>query len=113
MWVYLAWLAWGGTVVWVIRQTLQGALDGLVSYYWTIGLAGLAGLLTIPLFQRPTVVNMLIVVPVWLFGGGYTVMSLVLPLGWFLVPFFGYAGALIGGGVAMGVWERVGRRGRA
>lgn len=104
-WVYLAWLAWLGTTLWVFRQTLQGALDGGASYYMMLGLAGVAGLLSVPLLNRVSVVNLLILVPVWLFGAWYSLSSMTLPYYWLFAPLICYAGALIGGGLVIGVWE--------
>ncbi|MFN7017750.1 MAG: hypothetical protein ACK4RG_00560 [Fimbriimonadales bacterium] len=109
-WVYIAWLLWLAAVVGVAIQTIQGALDGLLSYLLTQGLAFAAGLLSVPLLNRVSAPNLLILVPVWLFGGWYSLMSLKLPTSWFLAPLICYASALIGGGVVVGLWERARRR---
>jgi hypothetical protein len=91
--------------MWVFRQTLQGTLDGGASYYMTLGLAGAAGLLSVPLLNRVSVVNLLILVPVWLFGAWYSLSSMMLPSYWLFAPLICYAGVLIGGGLITGVWE--------
>jgi len=109
-WVYIAWLVWLGTILWVFRQTLQGTLDGGTSYYLTLGLAGTAGLLSVPLLNRVSVVNLLILVPVWLFGAWYSLSSMMLPSFWLFAPLICYAGALIGGGLIIGVREWVQKR---
>jgi hypothetical protein len=101
---------WLGTILWVFRQTLQGTLDGGTSYYLTLGLAGTAGLLSVPLLNRVSVVNLLILVPVWLFGAWYSLSSMMLPSFWLFAPLICYAGALIGGGLIIGVREWVQKR---
>jgi len=97
-------------VVGVAIQTIQGALDGLLSYLLTQGLAFTAGLLSVPLLNRVSVANMLILVPMWLFGGWYSLMSLKLPTFWVFAPLICYTSALIGGGVIVGLWEWARRR---
>ncbi|GIV05285.1 MAG: hypothetical protein KatS3mg016_0860 [Fimbriimonadales bacterium] len=109
-WVYLAWLAWLGATLWVIHQTLQDALNGRTSYYITLGLAAAAGLLSIPLLNRASVVNILILVPVWLFGAWYSMLSMKLPAYWLLAPFFCYAGVLVAGGLIVWGWEQIQKR---
>jgi len=109
-WVYIAWLLWLAMVVGVAIQTIQGALDGLLSYLLTQGLAFTAGLLSVPLLNRVSVANMLILVPMWLFGGWYSLMSLKLPTFWVFAPLICYTSALIGGGVIVGLWEWARRR---
>lgn len=113
-WVYWAWLIWLGGVVWVIRQTLTGVLDGASSYWLMLGLAVVAGCLAAPLLSRPRIVHVLILAPVWLFGAWYAFLSLRLPflLG-LLAPLFAYTvGMLLGAGVEM-IQERIARRRRA
>lgn len=108
--VYFAWLAWLGATLWVAYQTLQDALDGRASYFTTLGLAAVAGLLSIPLLNRVSVVNLLILVPVWLFGAGYSLFGTTLPAYRSLGAFYCYAGALIVGGLVMWGWERMQKR---
>jgi len=108
--VYFAWLVWLGATLWVIHQTLQGALDGRASYFTTLGLAAVAGLLSIPLLNRLSAVNLLILVPVWLFGAGYSLFGTTLPAYRSLGAFCCYAGASIVGGLVMWGWERMQKR---
>lgn len=98
-WVYIAWLLWLTAVLWVATQTTQGALDGMFSYVLTQGLAVAAGLLSAPLLNRVSVANLLILVPVWLFGAWYSLSSLKMPQMWLLIPLFAYGVGLILGGV--------------
>lgn len=98
-WVYIAWLLWLAAVLWIAIQTTRGALDGMLSYALTLGLAVTAGLLSVPLLNRVSVANLLILVPVWLFGAWYSLFSLMMPQMWLLMPLFAYSLGLILGAV--------------
>lgn len=98
-WVYIAWLLWLTAVLWIAIQTTQGALDGTLSYALTLGLAVAVGLLSVPLLNRVSVANLLILVPVWLFGAWYSLFSLMMPQMLLLMPLFAYTLGLILGAV--------------
>lgn len=109
-WVYWAWLAWLGGSIWVLWQALQGVLSGWFSYALTLGLATSAGLLSVPLLNRVSVVNLLILVPVWMFGAWYSLLSLTLPSLLFFMPLLAYSSGLIVGALTPEVWKWITRK---
>ena len=86
--MYGAWLVWFLSVALVTHFTLTRALSGEFAYWCTALLAVSAGVLSAPtLISPPRVLHLLILVPVWLFGAWFSLLSL-----WF--PRFGFFEAL-------------------
>ncbi|MFN7018988.1 MAG: hypothetical protein ACK4RG_06910 [Fimbriimonadales bacterium] len=109
-WVYIAWLLWLAAVMWVVFQTTQAEMDGLRSYVLTQSLACTAGLLSAPLLERVRVANLMILVPVWLFGAWYSVLNLKMPEVWLLLPLCAYVLGMIVGAVILLLITRLARR---
>ena len=118
-WWYVAWLAWFLCVALVMHFTQVRALSGEAALWCAVLLATIAGVLSVPLlFCPPRVLNLLILVPVWLFGAWFSLMSLWFPsfpsfgsiIGAFLWigAFLLYSCGLIVAGI---VWELAQRRG--
>jgi hypothetical protein len=115
-WWYVAWLAWFLCVALVMHFTQARGLSGEVAFWWTVSLAVAAGALSVPLLSRPHVAHLLILVPVWLFGAWFSLLSPWFPsfgiFGFFpwIGAFLLYLCSLIVAGI---VWDWARRRGRA
>ena len=111
-WVYGAWLVWFLSVALVTHFTLTRALSGEFAYWCTALLAVSAGVLSAPtLISPPRVLHLLILVPVWLFGAWFSLLSLWFPrFGFFpwMGAFLLYSCSLIVAGI---VWDWARRRG--
>jgi len=115
-WWYVAWLAWFLSVVLVMHFTQARGLSGEPAFWCTASLAFAAGGLSVPLlFCPPRGLHLLILVPVWLFGAWFSLMSLWFPsfgstIGAFLWigVFLLYSCGLIVAGI---FWELAQRRG--
>jgi len=111
-WWYVAWLAWFLSVALVMHFTLTRALSGEFAYWCTALLAVSAGVLSAPtLISPPRVLHLLILVPVWLFGAWFSLLSLWFPrFGFFpwMGAFLLYSCSLIVAGI---VWDWARRRG--
>ncbi|OYT73269.1 MAG: hypothetical protein CFK48_01700 [Armatimonadetes bacterium CP1_7O] len=73
-------------------------------------MASAAGILSIPLLNHASVVNILILVPVWLFGAWYSFLSIKLPVPWLFAPSLCYGGVLVAGGLIVWGWEQMQKR---
>jgi len=109
-WWYVAWLAWFLCVALVMHFTQARGLSGEVAFWWTVSLAVAAGALSVPLLSRPHVAHLLILVPVWLFGAWFSLMSLWLPSVGAMLTLFLYSGSLLVVGVSVSVWDWARRR---
>lgn|GEM_PF-3351368 len=113
--MYGAWLVWFLCVALVMHFTRMRVLSSEVALWCTVLLATIAGVLSVPLlFCPPRVLHLLILVPVWLFGAWFSLMSLRFPslsfIDW-IGAFLLYWCGLIVAGI---VWELARRRaGRA
>jgi hypothetical protein len=101
----------------VMHFTLTRALSGEFAYWCTVLLVVSAGMMSAhTLFSPPLVVHLLILVPVWLFGAWFSLLSPWFP-SFGVFGFFPWVGAfllylcsLIVAGI---VWDWARRRGRA
>lgn len=108
----MAWLVWSAALVWLVARA--DALSAWTTPWGMYALAGVAGVLTVPLLNPPRVAGLLLLATVWLFGAWFTLSSMFLPSGHFLSLFFAYMGGLMATAIGMLVWQRLqARRSRA
>jgi hypothetical protein len=98
--------------------TQARALSGEFAFWWTVSLAAAAGVLSVPLLNRPQVAHLLMLVPVWLFGAWFSLGCFWLPRDGVILTNFGlvlylflYFGGLVAAYLVLAVWDWARRRG--